>query len=308
MDRGIRAVPFELHRRDPYETTLLVEDNSRRVIPVHLVNLPNWLAVNFRIEGGKWFDLSQVKILLHRQELDMEKGVLHRTIRFHDEFSRETRFTERRLVSMHNMHLAALEIVLTPINYSGTVEIKSVLNADVKNEGVKRYKGLKNKHLLPILEGESSDNVIQLHTKTNQSRLNIVIAARTKLYKNDQPAEFQKELIREKGHIEYRFKGNIYQNEPLRIEKTISLFTSRDHGISECSCEATTTLHATGGFADGEISIRSRPRSEAMALASCDVIIPMFFPSASITRSFGALMKLLRRSFSCFKTSFFLYF
>lgn len=215
-----------------------------------LVNLPNWLTVNFRIEGGKWFDLSQVKILFHRQELDMERGVLHRTIRFHDEFSRETRFTERRLVSMHNMHLAALEIVLTPINYSGTVEIQSVLNADVKNKGVQRYRGLKNTHLIPISEGESSDNVIQLHTKTNQSRLNIVIAARTKLSKNDQPAEFQKELIREKGHIEYRFKGNIYQNEPLRIEKTISLFTSRDHGISECSCEATTTLHATGGFAE----------------------------------------------------------
>lgn len=247
-----QAAPGEIHYPGTYlaggYNRVSTKVGDQEVVNEELFNLPNWLNFNFRIEGGKWFDLNRVDILFHRQELDMEKGVLHRTIRFRDEFSRETRITERRLVSMADMHLAALEMVLTPVNYLATVEVKSVLDAHVKNEGVERYKGLNNCHLIPITEGESSNNSILLLTRTSQSRLNIVLTARTELYKSGQPAGFQRELIRKKGYIEHRFKGEIHHNEPLHIEKTISLFTSRDHGISECASDAATTLHATGGF------------------------------------------------------------
>jgi hypothetical protein len=46
-----------------------------------LVNLPNWLPLTFRIPDEAGFNLMAVEILSHRQELDLKKGILLRTIR-----------------------------------------------------------------------------------------------------------------------------------------------------------------------------------------------------------------------------------
>ncbi|MGV7796069.1 hypothetical protein PJM56_30155, partial [Mycobacterium kansasii] len=32
-----------------------------------LVNLPNWLSLTLRIDGGPWFDIDQAEILSYRQ-------------------------------------------------------------------------------------------------------------------------------------------------------------------------------------------------------------------------------------------------
>jgi trehalose/maltose hydrolase-like predicted phosphorylase len=78
-----------------------------------LVNLPNWLSLGFRVAEGEWFDESTVEILSYRQELDLERGTLERSIGFQDREGRRSRLRERRLVSMADMHLAALELSLT---------------------------------------------------------------------------------------------------------------------------------------------------------------------------------------------------
>ena len=49
-----------------------------------LVNLPNWLPLNFRFEGGNWFSIRTVDLLSYHQELDLRQGLLFRTFRFQD--------------------------------------------------------------------------------------------------------------------------------------------------------------------------------------------------------------------------------
>jgi trehalose/maltose hydrolase-like predicted phosphorylase len=43
-----------------------------------MVNMPNWLPLTFRPEGGEWFDLDSgdYEMLEYIQELDLKKGVL----------------------------------------------------------------------------------------------------------------------------------------------------------------------------------------------------------------------------------------
>ena len=38
-----------------------------------LVNLPNWLPLTFRIDGGDWFDVDEVRLLSYRQVLDIRQ-------------------------------------------------------------------------------------------------------------------------------------------------------------------------------------------------------------------------------------------
>ena len=49
-----------------------------------LVNVPNWLPLTFRAEGGAWFGDADTEILSHHLELDMHRGVLTRRTRFRD--------------------------------------------------------------------------------------------------------------------------------------------------------------------------------------------------------------------------------
>jgi hypothetical protein len=95
----------------------LCTDIAGRVVENEdLVNFPNWLMLKFRIAEAAWFDARTVTILSYRQELDLRRGMLFRTIRFEDGQGRRTTLTERRLVSMGDMHLGALELALTAEN------------------------------------------------------------------------------------------------------------------------------------------------------------------------------------------------
>ena len=118
-----------------------------------LVNLPNWLPVNFRLAGGDWFDLNAVKILNYRQELDVIQGLLARSVTFRDDQGRESTLTCQRLVHMGNPHCGAQEVTLTAENWSGPVTIRTALDGRVTNSGVERYQKLSSKHLEPVAHG-----------------------------------------------------------------------------------------------------------------------------------------------------------
>jgi trehalose/maltose hydrolase-like predicted phosphorylase len=54
---------------------------GREVENEDLVNVPNWLPLTLRPEGGAWLDLARQEVLGHRQELDLRRGVLTRLLR-----------------------------------------------------------------------------------------------------------------------------------------------------------------------------------------------------------------------------------
>src|SRR5690606_7920721 len=104
-----------------------------------LVNLPNWLAFEFRIDDGEWFDLSRVELLDYCQSLDLRCALLRRELRFVDPSGRRSRLVERRFVSMKDKHLAALTLELEAENWSGTVIWRSGIDGRVVNAGAKLY-------------------------------------------------------------------------------------------------------------------------------------------------------------------------
>ncbi|MEX2240467.1 MAG: glycosyl hydrolase family 65 protein [Burkholderiales bacterium] len=217
---------------------------GREIENEDLVNLPNWLALAFRIDGADWFDLKAVEILDYRQVLDFSCGMLERHVRFRDAAGRHTRFDERRLVHMAEPHLAALETVLTAEDWSGPLEVVSALDARVENAGVARYRDLARRHLEPLEARAAGADTVLLKVRTLQSRLEIALAARTRL---DRPCQ-ARELV-EAGYAGSRLHLEPRQGEPLRIEKIVALHTSRDRAISECGEAALASAARAPDFA-----------------------------------------------------------
>ena len=213
-----------------------------------LVNLPNWLSLNFRVKGEDWFSLDDVEIIFYSQELDIRQGVLHRTVHYRDEKGRETRLFNRRMVSMADMHLAALEMVIAPVNWSGTLEIRSALDGTVTNSGVARYRDLNNEHLKPVGTRQVGDDTVLLEVCTNQSNVSIAEAARTVVFKDGEPLAAGRKLVEQPEYIAQELRVEVTPGDRVVIEKTVSLFTSRDVAITECGLEAEKAVLKAGRF------------------------------------------------------------
>ena len=213
-----------------------------------LVNMPNWLCLNFHIPGEEWFDLKAVDILFYCQHLDIKRGMLHRTVRFRDTKGRETRLLQCRLVHIGDKHVAALKTVITPLNWSGKLEIRSALDGRVTNSGVERYKGLSNRHLEPVESRLIDENRMLLKVRTSQSGLHVAMGARTEIFRDGKPLAFKRTVMESPAYVAQLFTVEVTKGTGITIEKTVSLYTSRDPAISECSLEAEKAITDAGSF------------------------------------------------------------
>jgi len=227
---------------------LQTEIAGRTIENEDLVNLPNWLPLCFRIDSGSWFDIDQVNLLDYRQELDLHAGILHRRFRFEDEAGRITRLEERRLVHMRYRHLAALETRLIPENWSGRLSVRSALDGRITNDGVERYRDLAGRHLEPVAADQIDDETIFLKMRTRQSRFEVALAARTRAWLDSAAHEMKPRLEQEEDFIAQSFEIPVSQDQEIRLEKTLALYTSRDEAIAEAGLEARNGVARSAGF------------------------------------------------------------
>lgn len=227
---------------------LVTEIAGRDIENEDLVNMPNWLCLRCRIQGGKWFSPEEAEILDYRQELDIKSGVLKRTVRFEDAQKNRVRLDERRIVHMSEQHLAALEMSIAAENFSGVLEIESALDGNVINSGVKRYRSLNSNHLEVLETAAKKDASLFLKVRTVQSGLRVALAARTHLYDSQGMMEIEPETVEDNGYAGSRFAVRINEGETIRAEKVVCLHTSRDRAISECGLAARNAVRRTARF------------------------------------------------------------
>lgn len=213
-----------------------------------LVNLPNWLPLTFRVDGGDWFDVDAVTVLSYRQNLDIRSAVLTREVRFRDDAGRTTSLTQRRFVAMHMPHVAALSTAILAEDWSGGIEVRSTLDGDVRNSLVERYRELSDNHLDLLGKREIADDSVLLTVQTNQSRIPIALAARTTLWCNDVQVPADYRLFDRDGEIGHDIAVEMSSGETLTVEKMVTLFTGRDVATSQPADAARRWLSGLGRF------------------------------------------------------------
>lgn len=213
-----------------------------------LVNWPNWLFFTFRIGNEEWFSLERVQLLAYRQWIDLRSGQLHYDILFKDDHDRQTHLRTRRLVHMRYPHLAAIQWIMTPQNWSGTVTVHSAIDGKVTNSGVQRYRDLNGNHLEWLRNGKVSEDGVFLEMRTRQSHIHMAQAIRTIAYTDDVPMPMQRETVLHEGYAAQELTFECSESHPVRIEKIASVYTSRDAAISEPVLEACQKVQRSGTY------------------------------------------------------------
>ena len=222
---------------------LRTEIAGRSIESEDFVNMPNWLCLSFRPQDGEWFSIASYELLTHERQLNLQHGILTRTFRVRDQQGRETTISSRRLVSMADPHLAGIEMTLTAQNWSGPMQIRTTLDGRIVNAGVKRYQQLNSRHLTPLETAVVSEDGIALLVKTNQSQLLVAQAACTQVFQHSKPVSLDRQTREEPGYIAQELSFEVEAGQAVTIEKIVTLYTSRDRAIAECSAAA---KHALG--------------------------------------------------------------
>jgi trehalose/maltose hydrolase-like predicted phosphorylase len=228
------------------ETTIL---GGLPVLNEDLVNLPNWLVLQLRIEGEDVIGLAGVELVSYRHELDIRNATLVRQLRFRDGSGRETTLKSRRFVSMADVHHAAIEWTLVPENWSGRVEVISALDGRVSNTGVARYRQLEGRHLNPVSPRTLGPEVVALKAETRQSNLYISQAARTRVFRGDQQLAVSRTLCQMEDYIQQVLAFDVHQGAATRIEKMVAFYTSRDPAVSDTLVRAAASAARHDEFA-----------------------------------------------------------
>jgi trehalose/maltose hydrolase-like predicted phosphorylase len=250
------------------ETTIMA---GVPVLNEDLVNLPNWLLLELRIEGEEAVGMSNVELLSYRHEYDIRNATVVRAQRFRDRAGRETTLETRRFVSMADMHQAAMQWTITPENWSGRVEVIPALDGRVTNRGVARYRQLEGRHLDPISPRTFGPEVIALEVRTRQSRIYVAEAARTRVYGEEGSLDVDRSLYQMQDYVHQVLSFEVREKEPVHVEKMVAFYTSRDAAINEPLVNAGKAVNRYGTFAEA-FERHARAWDELWEL--CDVRVP----------------------------------
>ncbi|GAA3973957.1 glycoside hydrolase family 65 protein [Thermobifida alba] len=218
---------------------------GHEVVNEDLVNIPNWLPFTFRAADGPWLG-DGADVTGQRLELDLRRGVLTRTGVVVDGRGHRTRLVQRRLVSMDERHVAALETTLVPQDWEGTLTVRTGLDGRVTNSGVARYRDLDGAHLRPEGSGGDEEGRMWLRTRTATSRIEIAVAARTAVVRGPAPR-----AVRVTSHddlVEQELEIPVSRGGQVTVAKTVAVHSSRDRAVSDCLDAARDTAAHAAGF------------------------------------------------------------
>lgn len=222
--------------------------DDRLVEHEDLINLPNWLPLTFRIDSGEWFGPEAVEILAYRQTLDLRRGLYGRTVRFRDPQGRETRVMERRFVHMGESHLAGQHVFIHADNWSGRLTVRVLLDGEVTNAGVARYRPFEERHLRVRRTATPSPEIALLEAETTQSQLRITEAARIRVASSRTMGSIDRRPVLEPARAGHEIELQLNTGGRVGVEKILALYTSRDRGSADSVTEAQTAVERAGTF------------------------------------------------------------
>ncbi|GAI20636.1 unnamed protein product, partial [marine sediment metagenome] len=130
-----------------------------------------------------------------------------------------------RFISLKNLHFAALKVKIIPLNYSGAIEICSGINGQTTNGGVQHFK-----------EGRlrfSSEGIISMTSRTQESDIGLVIATKHRFYLNGKIVEVKEGVGSQRRKIFLSSRYKIKQNEELSLVKMVAIYSTRDPDFKE---------------------------------------------------------------------------
>ncbi|WP_427116920.1 HAD-IA family hydrolase [Pseudarthrobacter scleromae] len=250
---------------------LAAEVAGEVLVEEHMVNAPDCLPLDLRLADGQWWSEGGLAVVRERGTLDLQRAVLERRLLLEAGDKRRMEVVQTRFVSMAEPHLLGLETKVTPLGWSGAVEVRSGVTTGVTNSNVPEPAASPGVHLVDrTMEGGSfkqpaPDDVSVVEAETTQSLIRVAVAFRTSVSGGagaggtgsggTGPGGTSAGKPGSIGPFHFRtFEVALADGAAARISKTVAVATSRDRAIASPAAAAVAVLARAGGDIDAHLT------------------------------------------------------
>ncbi len=179
-----------------------------------LANVPDWLPLTVHLNGER-FSLTSGAVESFQQTLDLRTGVLTRTVHWRSPLGDAATIALERFASLADPHTLFIRCRVAP-EFAGTVEFRAALNGNSDNEGLAHWRWLG--------QGRRAD-VLYLHNRTRQSKIEIATAMKLATAKGD---ELAREVWDAQNTPTLSLTMQAVPGQELIADKFVAAFTTRD--------------------------------------------------------------------------------
>ncbi|MWV43848.1 beta-phosphoglucomutase [Paenibacillus sp. HJL G12] len=212
-----------------------------------MLNVTNAQCVHISV-GDDPFHLNAGKVISYKRELDMKRGFLQRHVEWESPSGGHVRLSFRRLVSLSRQHLAAIQVEIESVQYSGAIRLHSFMDGKIEEAEVTDDPRLGSGGGEPSLMHEymkRSGEELLLKQRTRHTDFELVTAISHQV---TGPLVWESEDIQDDEHIGTAFTVRLAPGEKVSLTKYISYHSSKDEAGQELEIQATETHHAASGL------------------------------------------------------------
>jgi kojibiose phosphorylase len=184
------------------------------VVYTELVNCPDWLPLVIAIEGDR-FRLDQGEILSYERSLNLQHGILNRSVRWRSPTGKTIDLHFERFASLADQHVLALRCQITPVDFEGEIEVQASISGYPENQGFNHWES--------IGQGTNKHGV-WLRVRTRTSRIELAMASSMTI----SVAETSPQTANVPGYPTLLTTFTASAGQTVTIENLITVYTSRE--------------------------------------------------------------------------------
>ncbi len=209
-----------------------------------IVNVPDCKRIRLYVDDESFY-LPSATLLEYERALDMKAGTLDRQVLWELPSEKRVKIRSRRLVSLEERHVAAVEYEVTLVNAKAPVimvsEIRDVQDEIDHDGDPRRFRGFQGRVLMPE-ESHNEDRRLVLGYRTQRSKMTTACGV-DHIIETECEYSVQEKFGEDSGEFVFSFDGE--PGKPIRIIKFIAYHSSSYRPVNEMCDRVQWTLDRT---------------------------------------------------------------
>jgi len=198
-----------------------------------VLNAPNWIGIKINIDGEP-LDLAKCKVDNFRRILNMKEGFLKREFQATLSDNKKINVEVIRFLNIVHDETGSIKYQITPVNFSGNMQVTFDLNADVINEDA----NYDEKFWDEVDKTTSANNRATLTSKTKKMDFHVCLGMDYRLEKNQKSITPESQTTQDKKYIAKTVNIDFKKDETITLYKYASIISSFNYEKNRLTDEA----------------------------------------------------------------------
>ena len=188
-----------------------------------VLNAPNWIGIDVKINGQE-LDLNTCEVSDFYRELNMKEAWLKRSFKASFPNGNQVAVESIRFLSLSHKEVGVIKYSITPLNFSGKIEIHPYLDAGIMNQDT-NY----DEFFWKITDIQEENNDAYILSETLKTAFQVCTGMKNIFHLNENEIQLHKKVIQKEKRITFQYKSEVKKGDTLSLFKYAGYTQSMNH-------------------------------------------------------------------------------